>query len=820
MIEKSLNGIWGLREVTWENFIDAKVPGDVYNDLLNADLMEDPFYRENEWDALELSRNDYEYITSFEVTEELRACEKILLSFSGIDTIAEINLNGKKISNTNNMHREYEFDVKELLWEGENFLRVLLSSPIEYCEKKHNEKPVLERKDSLKGSYYLRKAHCMFGWDWGPRLPDMGIWRDVSLKGYNCGRIEEVYVVQNHHKDMVELDIRVHREAWTDEAVTIMLEIEAPNGNIISHATSSKEIEEHIKIIIENPMLWWPNGYGEQPLYKLRVELCKEDEILDHKEMKLGLRTVKVKREKDEWGESFTFVVNDVELFLMGADYIPEDNLLGRGSRERTEALLKSCIRANFNCIRVWGGGFYGENYFYDICDELGLLVWQDLMFACMLYDLNEEFSSNIKQELRDNVRRIRHHACLGIWCGNNEIEWGLSDNWIPDDKKAREDYLNQFNVLIPEVLEKEDPNTFYWPSSPSASGDFADPNCDNIGDMHYWGVWHNTEPFTYYRKYYPRFMSEFGLQSFPSIKTVEAFTLPEDRNIFSPVMENHQKNSTCNAKILHYISETYRYPKSFEALLTVSQIIQAEGIKYGVEHFRRNRGRCMGAIYWQLNDCWPVASWSSIDYFGRWKALHYSAKRFYAPILISACEEETKVELHLTNETFKDIEGQVIWRLRDKAGRLIKDETIEVNCSKFSSKLCADLDFADIVDTTLKKRNTYLEFEFVQDGNVVSSGTVLFVKAKHFEFVEPALKVTAEEDEDNISLKITSEAFAKYVMIDFNDLDIILEDNYFDLSPGIIKSVRINKKDLGRQITPKELMDKLYISSLVDTYC
>lgn len=819
MIEKTLNGKWQMKQTTWDKWIEADVPGDVYNDLLNANLIDDPFYRENEYDATKLSYNDYEYRTSFEVDKRLLSSEKVLLCCNGLDTLAEITLNGKKIGNTDNMHRTYEFDIKNILIEGENTIHILFSSPVKYCEKKQAEKPILDRKDSLNGSYYLRKAHCMFGWDWGPKLPDMGIWRDISIKGYNAERIEQVHIKQDHQKEKVSLNIMVNREIWTKKDTKIKIDIDTPDGKKIVKVVDAKNKEEHIIIDIENPQLWWPNGYGKQPLYNIKVSLLNDNTVLDSKTLTVGLRTINVRREDDDWGQSFTFVVNGTEVFLMGADYIPEDNLLARCSRERTEKLLKDCIKANFNCVRVWGGGAYPNDYFYEICDKLGLLVWQDLMFACMVYDLTDEFVDNIKKELVDNIRRIRHHASLAIWCGNNEIECGLSDDWIPDNKKAREDYLRQFNDIIPSILKEEDPSTFYWPSSPSAKGDFDNPNCDNIGDMHYWGVWHNTEPFTYYRKYFPRFMSEFGLQSFPGIKTVESFTLPEDRNIFSPVMESHQKNSTCNAKILHYISETYRYPKDFESLLIVSQLIQAEGIKYGVEHWRRNRGRCMGTIYWQLNDCWPVASWSSIDYFGRWKALHYSAKRFYAPLLISACEEGTHVELHMTNETFNKVAGDVVWILRDKGGSVIDSDTIKVEVEPLSSKRCAVLDFSDTLDTIEKKRNTYLEYEFIHDTSSISSGTVLFVKPKHFEFVDPQLKVNVEEIKDRFVLTVTSKSFAKYVMIDFKDVDGIFEDNYFDLSPNTEKKINIMKQDLSRQLSLEEFKQLITVRSLIDTF-
>ena len=396
---------------------------------------------------------------------------------------------------------------------------------------------------------------------------------------------------------------------------------------------------------------------------------------------------MKVNTGADEYGSRFAHEVNGVEIFAMGADYIPEDCIRGRVNRERTRTLLEHCRDCNFNVIRVWGGGYYPDDFFYDLCDELGLIVWQDFMFACAVYPLTPEFEANVTAEIRDNVRRIRHHACLGLWCGNNEMEMFLADNqWVRKPMQKTE-YLIMNERIIPELLRQYDPDTFYWPSSPSSGGDFDSPNDPDRGDVHYWEVWHGGLPFTDYRNYYFRYLSEFGFQSFPAVKTIEQFTAPEDRNIFSYVMEKHQKNAGANGKILQYMSQMYLYPESLELLVYVSQLLQAEAIRYGVEHFRRNRGRCMGCVYWQLNDCWPVASWSSIDYYGRWKALHYFAKRFFAPVLLS-CEEEGALSSSMnvneenrrirktarfcvTNETRERITGVIRWSLRDASSRI-----------------------------------------------------------------------------------------------------------------------------------------------------
>jgi beta-mannosidase len=816
-----LNGKWQMKRVDEATWLDALVPGSVYNDLLAAGKMEDPFYRENEYKALELCNYDYEYERSFTVGRDILSCDKIVLLCEGLDTLSEVSINGRNIISTDNMHRIYEIDIKDFLKEGENLIHVLFKSPVEYALRKQKEFPLLNSGDAVEGISHLRKAHCMFGWDWGPKLPDMGIWRNISIRAYNNGRIEDVYITQKHEESKVDLDVRVRIQNWSSSQLGVLVKVTAPDGSTIEEKIVTDKNEEHISVTVRNPELWWPNTFGKQPLYNIEVALLREDNLLESKSLRIGLRTLTVKREKDQWGESFEFEINGISIFSMGADYIPEDNILGRCSRERTEKLIKSCIEANFNSIRVWGGANYPEDYFFDLCDEYGLIVWQDLMFACGIYRMTDDFKENIKQEAIDNIKRIRHHASLGLWCGNNEqevawVEWGWSQRW---SASLKADYIKQFEVLLPEVAKEVDPNTFYWLASPSSTGSFDKPNDENYGDMHYWGVWHGREPFTAYRKHYPRYMSEFGIEAFPSVKTIETFTIPEDRNIFSPVMESHQKCASGNEKILYYIAENYKYPKDFSSLIYASQLIQAEGLRYGVEHWRRNRGRCMGAIYWQLNDCWPVASWASIDYFGRWKALHYSAKKFFSPILISACEEGTDVSLHVSNETLKAVNGTLVWTLMDANSSVIQASEKDVTVDALSSKECEVLDFSSILDTIEKKRNSYLEYKFVVNGEIISSGTVLFVKSKHFGFVDPQIEVKASEEEDRFVLDVTSKAYGRFIELDLKEADAIFGDNYFDLSAGDVKKVEIKKSNISKELSLEELKAELIVRSLYDTF-
>ncbi|MCR5507622.1 MAG: glycoside hydrolase family 2 protein [Lachnospiraceae bacterium] len=771
--------------------IPAKVPGSVYNDLITAGRMEDPYWRDNETEALELMKNDFEYRGFFNVDEnELAGADEAILRFNGIDTIADISLNGEALGSVDNMHRVWEYPVRDMLKPVDNELTVVIHSPVRYIAKQFEEDPaILGTEDAMRGFPKIRKGHYMFGWDWGPRLPDAGIWKSVEVLAFKKARLNGVYIRQVFSDDLSKVKLLVVPGDGSEPfEPVIYVTVTGPEGEKLYDKADINE-----DLIINDPKLWWPNGLGEQPLYTVRVELADRDgEVLDSWEKRIGLRRMEMSTVKDEYGSEFAHVVNNVKFFAMGADYIPEDNILSRCTRERTRDLLKQCKAANFNCIRVWGGGLYPSDDFYDACDELGLVVWQDFMFACANYRLTRDFEENIMSELRDNIRRLRHHASLGLWCGNNEMEMFVDKGEWGAKNEIKSDYVKMYEYLFPRLLEEEDPDRFYWPASPSCGGGFDDPNSPDRGDVHYWDVWHGNKPFTEYRKFYFRYLSEFGFQSFPSIKTVEGFTEPGDRNVFSYVMEKHQRNASANGKIMNYMEQTFLYPNDFDTLIYASQLLQAEAIRYGVEHFRRNRGRCMGTVYWQLNDCWPVASWSSIDYFGRWKALHYYAKRFFAPFMIS-CEEEglltqtmnvnaepfevkRSIRLSVANESMCPRNGTVRWQLRNSDGTVIREENEAVSLSPLSAKW---LDLKELPDAKLYEN--YVSYQLEENGTVVSQGTVLFCPPKHFKFADPCLKVKVTDGE----IVVSASAYAKSVEIRNENDDLILSDNFFDLNAG-----------------------------------
>lgn len=784
-MDLDLNGSWNVYSADKKFDFQGQVPGSFFLELEKSGYWPggDVFYRENNRQCDEISNQDFVYEKTFSVSKEfLSSGNRFYLSAEGLDTLAEIVLNGNLAAETKNMHIHYMIDITDMLQENENTLFITFRNTTEEADKLDEARHIWSTNKTIPGSNQIRKSFCSFGWDWGPSIPDAGIWRPIKIISFTDAHISDVNIDQVHFKNKAELIIRADVEQWENKGLAMHCEILNPSGKVVAEKTDSAFLQKHE---IDKPLLWWPNNLGDQPLYTVNIFLLKNGQTIDSSQKKIGLRTLVLHQEDDEWGRAFGFCINDQIIFAMGANIIPQDVYLPRVNPSKTRKLLEDCAAANFNCVRVWGGGIYPDNVFYDICDELGLIVWQDLMFSCSLYPAgDEEFVENITAEITANMKRIRHHASLGLICGNNEMEWAFTD-WpeVVWDEQNKAEYVRQYEYILPALLAEICPEIAYWKASPSSGGFFNKPNDPNSGDVHYWNIWHGGAPFTDFRKFYFRFLSEYGFQSFPSMKTISSFTEPDDLNIYSPVLEDHQRNGdgAGNQKVMRYAGEYFRIGSTLSDHVYISQLSQAEAGRYAVEHMRQNRGRCLGSLYWQLNDNWPVSSWSSIDYFGRWKALHYSMKRAYAPVSFSAREEGRSVELYLSNETASEVKGVIKWQLRDLNGKVILEDTIPAKISPFSGEKQVSLDFHDVIPKN--SRNHYLYAIFTPKAGNSESFCVVFERYKKVNLQNPELSISVSESGNEIT--VSALGFAKFVNLEAVDLDIVFSDNFFDLAHG-----------------------------------
>jgi len=817
----SLDGKWEFRRVGDKKWYPAVVPGCNFTDLLTNKRIPDPFVEDNELKMQWVIDSDWEYRREFLLNDAFLAHDAVLLECEGLDTLATIEINGRKVGTSDNMFMPHVFDVKKALNEGGNEILVRFASAVRSAQADKRLKNVQCMGCSIEGSPIVRKAQCQFGWDWGPQLPQAGIWRSIVLAGRDLARLDDVHLRQAHGGQNVTLSADVTLKRWGGGTLRVRMTVEHPDGDeetkealVLAPRTGAS-----VSMQVKNPQIWWPNGFGDQPLYTVRVVLMSEHEtVLDEQVRRVGLRKVELKRRKDKFGESFEFVVNGVPIFAKGANWIPADSFPNRVDRDDYRYLLESAVEAHMNMLRVWGGGFYENEEFYDLCDELGLLVWQDFMFACNVYPYDKKFHENVEREAAAAVRRLRHRACVALWCGNNEMEegwvhWGWDDRF---PKPVKDGYRRLFHKILPKVVAKEDPDRSYWPSSPYSGKPFYKPRAEEWGDSHTWEVWHRMKPFMHYRTSCSRFMSEFGFQSFPCIETVESYAEKKDWNVTSHVMEHHQRHWAGNGKIVQYMLDTFRLPRSFDDFCYVSQVLQAEAIRYGVEHWRRHCDRARGTLYWQLNDCWPVASWSSIDYYGRWKALHYAAKRFYAPILLSAEETRCKADLHVTNDTTRAFKGAVRWTLETLDGEILREKQAKMMARSGADTTAASLDFSnDITDDN--RRHVVLVYELMDaKGEWVSGGVVPFVPSKHLELVNPGLTWQAFDMGTHWAVTLRAQSLARFVEIKLKDMDSLWSDNYFDIPAGRQRTVTCHKIE---GITLSRIKADLRIRSLWNSF-
>ncbi len=817
MKTQSLEGKWKFRQRGSLEWFPATVPGGVHTDLMASGKIPDPFVGDNEKKVQWVAECDWDYEYSFIPSAEIYAMPQLYLVCDGIDTLASVKLNGIELGRTNNMFRQYRWDIKSIIKSGENILDISFDSPVRYCAEKQAEHPMAGVSQAIPGGPHLRKAPCQFGWDWGPQLPPIGIWKSIRLEGYDSARIENVHLRQIHSDGKVRVESAIYLETWKKIDLEASMAVIAPDGKVFRSSTKIAD-KATLSVDVSDPQLWWPNGYGEQPLYNVEIEIRHANAVLDAHKYQLGLRTIELRQQPDEWGKSFTFVVNGLPIMAKGSDWIPADSFPTRITPAYLEALIKAAADTHQNMLRVWGGGFYEDERFYDLCDRYGILVWQDFVFACSLYPFDDaEFVENLHVEMVENIRRLRHRASLALWCGNNEMEWGWVDwGWKGSEFEAAKVLYDQFfHHTLPAWIAAEDTDHAYWPSSPSSGTPFVDPNGQKQGDSHYWDVWHGRKPFTAYRSQYPRFMSEFGFQSLPPMPTIKSFAEKPDWNMTSYIMERHQKNDSGNQLMVAQMLDTFRLPKDFESLVYLSMVLQAEGIRYGVEHWRRYPKRVSGIIYWQLNDCWPVASWSSLDYFLRWKALHYAARKFYAPVLMSIEDKPTSQSVYITNETRDVWHGSIRWTLETLNGKVVSsgEETVEV--APFdAAKIC----FLDFTENLIGDRQRDLAFvaELIQNGDIISRQVAYFVPTKHLNLMDPEITAKLTVEGNQIAIELNALTMARLVECSLEGADIVFSDNYFDL-PAKRTAKIIGILPAGWTIT--QVQKALKIRSIYDSF-
>ncbi|MCE5237923.1 glycoside hydrolase family 2 protein [bacterium] len=821
MTRLDLTGAWTVTQAGAADAIPAAVPGCIHTDLLAAGRIPDPFVRDNEDRLHWIGEAEWTYARTFDVPAEFVAHERMLLRCEGLDTLATIRLNGREIGRADNMFRLWEFDVKDALVAGENTIEVQFASPLPLIAARQAERPLpgWGGPKEVRGRAWVRKEPCNFGWDWGPVVVTCGIWRQIEIVAFSDARLSEIVVRQQHDEGAVALHVAVAAEVVGTTAPTARLTARLGNAIVALADVVLADGTAAARLPIPDPQLWWPNNLGAQPLYTVQVELRDGDGVLDVSTRRVGLRTLRLDRHADQWGESFQFVVNGVPFFAKGANWIPADAFVTRLTPGRYRDLLGSAADANMNMLRVWGGGIYEQDSFYDLCDELGICIWQDFMFACSTYPaFDDAFMANVRAEAEDNVRRLRHHACLALWVGNNELEQGLvGDEWT-DRTMSWADYDKLFEGLLPDVVKRLDPGRDYWPGSPHTPSKRQDFNNPNEGDAHLWSVWHGRQPFEWYRTCDHRFNSEFGFQSFPAPRTVNGFTDPGDRNVTSYIMEHHQRSGIGNDAILQYMLSWFRLPTSFDMILWLSQILQGMAMKYAVEHWRRAMPRGMGTLYWQLDDCWPVASWSSLDYFGNWKALQFMARQFNNPLLVSGVEDPQRgtVELHVTSDLLAPAAAELGWWLVRADGTPVDAGSMAVQAAPGANTLVDSLDLSAHL-AQHGPRDLILGMALSVEGQTVSSNLVTFARPKHLELQEPSLDVRVEDaGEGAFAVTLTAQRPALWAWLELSERAARYSDNFVHLFPGRPVTITVRSAE---PLTADEFRAALAVRSLVDTY-
>lgn len=787
--ERSLNKeIWKFNQESKDYWFPATVPGTIHTDLLANKLIKNPFYGANEKHLQWIENEDWNYKTSFVVSKSELKNKNIDLQLDGLDTYATVFLNEKPILEANNMFRSWKISVKNHLVVGENHLVIKFKSAVQ--EGKNQAKKL---SYTLPGDekVFTRKAQYQYGWDWGPRFVTAGIWKNVKLHFWNDAKIENVKFDQKElNNEVANIDFTFTLKVQNKGKYQIYLGAK-PYEFQLKKGINTVEIPIEIK----NPILWWCNGLGVPHQYVFQFKLQSNEKFLDNKTLKIGLRTIELIQEKDKIGTSFYFKLNGIPVFMKGANYIPDDSFMTRVSDSIYKVRVKDAVDANMNMLRVWGGGIYADDAFYEECDKNGILVWQDFMFACAMYPGDEAFLENVKQEVIDNVNRLQNHPSLAIWCGNNENDegwknWGWQKQYNyskADSTKIWNDYEKVFHQLIPKTLDSLLPKNknIYWPSSPSIG--WGRKESLTQGDSHYWGVWWGKEPFEIYEKKVGRFMSEYGFQGMPNLDTWKKVISKDYLNLTSDSFKNHQKHPTGYETINEYMERDYVVPKDLEDYIYVSQLLQADGMKTAIEAHRRAKPYCMGTLYWQFNDCWPVTSWSSVDYFGNWKAFHYQVKRSYENLLISVQEEKDSYKIFIVNENLESILGYLKIQNIDFKGNLLLEKSFKIEVKPNSSEVYFTLSKKEISEINFKKSLLKIEFNSVEKS---ASTAFYFAKPKDLELTKPTISIKKLDD---LTIEITSDVLAKNVYLSTTE-NTHFSANYFDVLPNQVYRITLSK--------------------------
>jgi len=779
-VSMEINKDWkfkGLDTLGWKT---ATVPGNVFTDLLAHKIIEDPFINTNEEKVQWVSKKEWIYKTTFKLREEVLKKQHINLTFNGLDTYATIYLNGSEISSTNNAFRSYVFDIKTLA-KTQNELQIIFKNTDSIENVKVAKSPY---KLPEGNRVYTRKAQFQYGWDWGPKLNTLGIWKPITLKAWDNLKFENIFIKQEEiNKEKALLSVEITIESTANKSVNLFTNI---NRQVISSTISVKKGKHTYKVPIEikNPKLWWTHNLGSPYLYHFNFKLISEGKIKDEKSIKKGIRTIKLITNKDTIGESFYFELNGKPVYMKGANYIPQHSFQNKVSNQHYEKLLSDVVTSNMNMLRVWGGGIYEKDLFYKLCDEKGILIWQDFMFACAMYPGDIDFLENVKEEVEQQVKRLQNHASIALWCGNNENSEGWKRwGWQADRTKKEKqeiwaDYLAVFDTLLPQAV-KEFSETDYWETSPKYGR--GNPKYEFEGDAHDWWVWHDAAPFEHFQKSVPRFMSEFGFQSFPSYKTIQFINQQDSVQIKTAAITSHQKHARGFDLIDEYMKRDYNIPTNDEDYVYISQLLQAKGIVMGIEAHRRAKPYNMGSLYWQLNDCWPAISWSSIDYFGHWKALQYKAKKAFENVLISSIRKKDSVKTFLINDTFKDLKGNLKLKIIDFYGKEIWSHSEKITVLANSSQVFNQFPLANI-----DRKSTLLVTEFNEQ-----KSCLYFVKPKALNLAKDNIERVITKTTNGFSIALKSRVLQKDVFL-FSKNNGHFNDNFFDLLPNETKTIHL----------------------------